>query len=50
MAGKLFMLWLGLAAGNALFALLQNGPIEKIVERSFFQGVALAAAWYLLRR
>ena len=49
MASKLLMLWLGLSLGTALVTFITAGPLEKIFERSFFQGVALFAAWLLLK-
>lgn len=49
MATKLFLLWLGLTMGLVIYAVFTSTPWSVVFERSFFQGFALGAAWFMLK-
>lgn len=44
---KALLLWLGLCAGTALCIPLLDITVAQAMNRSFFQGVALLAAYFL---
>lgn len=48
-AGLFISVFIGLAAGNALFAVVSGGPLASAVEHSFFQGFALLWAYIVGR-
>lgn len=40
--------WVALILGNYSFAYMHNKDYELAIERSYFQGIALLAAWFML--
>ena len=49
MKSKLFILWLGLIAGNLLAYALFTTPLRNAIHGSVYQGMALLAAYFVLR-
>ena len=48
---KFFMLWAGLSAGNFIYQIITAGnEWDTAVERSVFQGVAIALTWFVCFR
>ncbi len=45
---KLFLLWFGLTLGNFTVEWFKTKDWPEAMERSYYQGVALLAAWFMI--
>lgn len=42
---QLFVLWVALQIGSLIYVAFSSGDYARLLDRAFFQGVALLAAW-----